>query len=353
MSFWKSKDKNLIPPVAPEAPRDYSRSNSYNNAPPPSRPDLNSNYSSASGRGGPPPNNAYGAPPPGGGPPPQNRYGRGLTPRGTDAPDATQNQYGAPQDQYGASQDQYGGAGTQFQRAPRRPEPEAGQEDEEDVEGIKQQTRYVKQDSVNSTRNALRMMREAEETAQKLANTERHLDVSKGHSSRAADKTDELKKLNRSIFRPAITFNKDAKRAAQDAKLQARYDEEQAERETAMGDIRATKDRLGQATNYRHGSGGDDEELLTGPGAPGRQPVQKQRDNRYRFDATASDDELEDELDGNLDEMSSGLKNLKLLSQAMGQELGQQNERIDRIEQKTVTLDDKVLRNTEKLKRIK
>jgi protein transport protein SEC9 len=36
---------------------------------------------------------------------------------------------------------------------------------DEDVEGIKQQTRFVKQESVNSTRNALRLAREAEETA--------------------------------------------------------------------------------------------------------------------------------------------------------------------------------------------
>jgi len=44
-------------------------------------------------------------------------------------------------------------------------EPAPGEENEEDVEGIKQQTRFVKQESVNSTRNALRMAREAEETA--------------------------------------------------------------------------------------------------------------------------------------------------------------------------------------------
>jgi len=56
----------------------------------------------------------------------------------------------------------------------------------------------------------------------------------KGHSARAEDKTDELKQLNRSIFRPVITFNKDAKRAAQEAKLQARYEEDRDEREKAM-----------------------------------------------------------------------------------------------------------------------
>ena len=38
-------------------------------------------------------------------------------------------------------------------------------DEEEDVEGIKGKTRALKQESVNSTRNALRMAREAEETA--------------------------------------------------------------------------------------------------------------------------------------------------------------------------------------------
>lgn len=42
--------------------------------------------------------------------------------------------------------------------------PPEGEEDEEDIEGIKQQTRFVKQESVNTTSNALRLAREAEET---------------------------------------------------------------------------------------------------------------------------------------------------------------------------------------------
>ena len=44
-------------------------------------------------------------------------------------------------------------------------EPPPGEENDEDIEGIKQQTRFLKQDSVNSTRNALMMARQAEETA--------------------------------------------------------------------------------------------------------------------------------------------------------------------------------------------
>ena len=266
---------------------------------------------------------------------------------------------------------------------PTLSEPAPGEEKEEDVEGIKQQTRFVKQESVNSTRNALRMAREAEETArntinrlgsqsgmseddhdrgsltrthhiilfvEKLANTERHLDVSKAHSQRAEDKTDELKQLNRSIFRPAITFNKDAKRAAQEAKIQDRYEEERGEREKAMKDIRETQNRLGQASSYGQGEEG----IEVGPN--GRRTktatqlsLQKEQRKRYQFEATASDDELEDELDDNLDGISDVAKRLKALGTAMGQELDKQNNRIERIEEKTVNLDNRVFRNTEKV----
>ncbi|KAF9015217.1 protein transporter SEC9 [Cyathus striatus] len=244
-------------------------------------------------------------------------------------------------------------------------DPNPGEENEDDIEGIKTQTRFVKQESVNSTRNALRLVREAEETArntltrlgdqsEKLANTERHLDVSKGHTLRAEDKTDELKQLNRSIFRPVITFNKDAKRAAQEAKLQARYDDEREEREKAMMDVRETQNRLGRVTTY--GTSNDEEAI---GGSRGRFKTaehlseRKEQRKRFQFEATASDEEIEDELDDNLGEIGEMTKRLKALGSAMGQELDNQNRRIERIDEKTVGLDNKIYRNTERLKRIK
>ena len=189
---------------------------------------------------------------------------------------------------------------------------------------------------------------------EKLANTERHLDVAKGHSARAEDKTDELKQLNRSIFRPVITFNKDAKRAAQEAKLQARYEEDRDEREKAMMDIRDTQNRLGRATTY---GVAEDEEGIGGSGgrrmgAASDQELRKTQRQRFQFEATASDDELEDELDDNLNEISDMTKRLKALGSAMGQELDKQNSRIGRIEEKTVNLDNRVFRNTERVSAI-
>ncbi|KAJ6604687.1 protein transporter SEC9 [Mycena vulgaris] len=249
-------------------------------------------------------------------------------------------------------------------------DPPPGEENDEDVEGIKKQTKFVKQESANSTRNALRLAREAEDTArntltrlgsqsERLANTERHLDISKGHSARADDRTDELNQLNRSIFRPVITFNKDAKRSAQEAKVQARYEEERTDREKAMMDIRDTQNRLGQAQTY--GREDRDREELIGGGGSGRGrfrsedqiSTRKDQRKRYQFESTASDDEVEDEIDDNLDEIGDATRRLRALGMAMGQELDKQNQRIDMIDQKTVNLDNKIVRNTDRLKKVK
>ncbi len=174
--------------------------------------------------------------------------------------------------------------------------------------------------------------------------------MSKGHSQRAEDKTDELKKLNRSIFRPAITFNKDSKRAAQEAKVLQRYEEEREEREKAMMDIRDTQNRLGQASAHgsrEDGNGMEPNGMRTRTAA--QQALQKEQRKRYQFEAAASDDEQEDELDHNLDEISDVASRLKGLGMAMGQELDIQNNRIERIEEKTVNLDNRVFRNTERV----
>ncbi|VDB99670.1 unnamed protein product [Peniophora sp. CBMAI 1063] len=239
-------------------------------------------------------------------------------------------------------------------------EPPPGEENDEDVEGIKKQTRWVKQESVNSTRNALRMAREAEETArgtlgrlgdqsEKLANTERHLDVAKTHSQRADDKTDELKQLNRSIFRPVITFNKDAKRAAKEAEIQRRYEEDRDQRERTMVEVRESQNRIGRAGGF------DDEEGIGGRRGLTETQLKMRKDQRkrYQFEETASDDELEDELDDNLNEIGDVAKRLKNLGMAMGQELDQQNSRIDRLGDKAGGLDQRLFSTTERLKRIK
>lgn len=181
---------------------------------------------------------------------------------------------------------------------------------------------------------------------EKLANTERHLDISKNHALRAEDNTDELKKLNKSIFNPsaALTWNKEGKRAAKEAKIQARYDEDREERERGLTEVRETQNRIGGAGGYDRDEG-IGRRQLTGE----QQNVRKQQRSRFQFEATNSDDEKEDELDDNLNEISDMTKRLKALGTSMGQELDTQNQRIDRIGEKATTLDNRMFKNTERV----
>jgi len=119
-----------------------------------------------------------------------------------------------------------------------------------------------------------------------------------------------------------------------------------------MTDIRETQNRLGQASTY----GQREEEEGIGPNGrrnrtAAQQALRQEQRKRFQFEATASDDEFENELDDNLDEISDVAKRLKALGTTMGQELDTQNNRIERIEEKTVSLDNRVFRNTERVRR--
>lgn len=322
MSFFKRKDKSAIPPVEPRETPKGSYDTYQSSASKPSNPELDRA---------------------------RNELFAGYNP-------------------------EKAGSGRFFD-GPTLKEPALGEENDEDVEGIKQQTKFLKQESVTSTRNALRLAREAEETArgtlgrlgnqsgtsigpivignhtqlglENLANTERHLDVAKGHTLRAEDQIGELKQLNKSIFRPVVTWNKDAKRAAQEAKMMQRYEDERVDREQAMMDIRDTRNRLGAATSASPDEGDalGSRRLRTAEQLTAR----KEQRKRYQFEGGASDDELEDELDDNLDEISKVTKSLKALGTIMGQELDTQNQRLESIAEKTTKLDDGVFRQTQRV----
>ncbi|KAN0065682.1 Protein transport protein S9 plasma membrane t-SNARE [Thecaphora frezii] len=244
------------------------------------------------------------------------------------------------------------------------------QRDEEDdeVEAIKQQMRFTKQESLSSTRNALRIAREAEETAtntmfklgdqsEKIGNTERHLDLAKASASRAEDNAKEIAALNRSIFRPNFQFNKQAKRDAEEARIIARHIEEREEREAVRKDALEAQKRLdhsmngpgtGKASVGRFGQ--DRFGARKGDAAQKNKVTQR---SRYQFEATESDDELEDELDQNLDEIGMLSSRLNQLGKAMGQEVDSQNARLQRVGEKATALDTKIFAGTQRLGQLK
>ncbi|UOH85290.1 hypothetical protein LQV05_002109 [Cryptococcus neoformans] len=232
-------------------------------------------------------------------------------------------------------------------------------DEDEEIEGIKQEMRGVKQDSLASTRNAVALARQAEESArgtiakladqsERIANSERYLDMAKANNQRAEDKATELKALNRSIFRPAIVWNKESKRQAQEDKINERHAMERMDRTKALMDVQDTRKRLGAAANPSPYASSHTPEPM-----PGQQRARKDARSRYQFDATASDDELEDELDENLDETLEVTRRLKGLATAMGDEVSGQNSRLTRVTDKTENLEFAVMKNTERLRRIR
>ncbi|OXG11281.1 synaptosomal-associated protein, 23kDa [Cryptococcus neoformans Tu401-1] len=232
-------------------------------------------------------------------------------------------------------------------------------DEDEEIEGIKQEMRGVKQDSLASTRNAVALARQAEESArgtiakladqsERIANSERYLDMAKANNQRAEDKATELKALSRSIFRPAIVWNKESKRQAQEDKINERHAMERMDRTKALMDVQDTRKRLGAAANPAPYASSPTPEPM-----PGQQRARKDARSRYQFDATASDDELEDELDENLDETLEVTRRLKGLATAMGDEVSGQNSRLTRVTDKTENLEFAVMKNTERLRRIR
>lgn len=147
--FNKRKERNLIPPVS-DSDAGNSSPNSYSTS------DLHSSRSAAT----PPSTDSYAGV--------RDRYQRNnpvdVYSRGQGNLDNDRRELFAGHNPNTPSSGRFAHDG------PTLREPAPGEENDEDVEGIKQQTRFVKQESVNSTRNALRMAREAEETARNTIN---------------------------------------------------------------------------------------------------------------------------------------------------------------------------------------
>jgi hypothetical protein len=123
---------------------------------------------------------------------------------------------------------------------------------------------------------------------------------------------------------------------------------ERADRAKALNDVSDTRRRLNGAADPTPYSSIDNRAPL-----PGEQKAKKDARARYQFEATESDDELEDELDDNLNETYEVTKRLKNLATAMGDEVTGQNSRLTRVTDKTENLEFGLMKNTERLKKMR
>ncbi|RPB17098.1 hypothetical protein P167DRAFT_480023 [Morchella conica CCBAS932] len=260
----------------------------------------------------------------------------------------TQGGYGR-KDEYSGQHGGYGHQGVQGQQGGYGQQSNTdrnlteAEEEEEDVEAVKQQIRFTKQESVASSRNALRVAAQAEETGrntlarlgaqgERLYNTEKNLDLASSHSRVADQKARELKVANGSMF--AIHMKnplRSASRAKQEeARILARHQEEREERERTREFGFESKNGVGRALN---GNGGYSK--------PSSKMSLAER-SKYQFEADESDDEKEREIENNLDALGAVTGRLRNLAMATGQEVDRQNVQIDVIMRKSDKVDDQI-----------
>lgn len=235
----------------------------------------------------------------------------------------------------------------------------AEEAEEEDINATKQNIRAIKQDDVATTRRLLQIADEAEQSGrntlerlgaqgERIHNTDRNLDLAANHQYVATEKARELKKLNGSMFAVHATnpFTKAARRRERDEDIVARH---QAERDGREANRQAA---------FRTGQRVQDVHERTAKANAGANPAMMKKASlaeraQYQFQADSEDDEMEGEIEGNLDLLQGAAGRLHALALATGQEVDEQNKKIDVLIGKSDRLDDQIHMNQARLNRIK
>lgn len=238
------------------------------------------------------------------------------------------------------------------------PEQEQVNSEDEEIEAIKQDIRFTKQESLALTRNTLRMAQEADASgtntlgmlgsqSERLYNAEQNLLLADTQTKIAEDKVAELRRLNRSIFIPATgnPFNKKLRLRHQEAMMKTQKEQEKYLRETNRQGMYASEQRVKQgitnnATNSDTFNKYQGEKYL-------------QQALRYQFENDSEDDEMEKELASNLDQIHNYSKKLKNTAMTMTQEVDAQNQRLRQIEEDADRLDINVHLNSTRLNNIR
>ncbi|KAK6352235.1 Protein transport protein S9 plasma membrane t-SNARE [Orbilia blumenaviensis] len=231
----------------------------------------------------------------------------------------------------------------------------AEEEEEEDADALKSQIRFTKQESVASTRNALRAAARAEEVGrdtlvklgeqgEKLHQTELNLDMAKNHGHRAEDQAAHLKRLNRSMFVPVAgsPFGRQARADKEEEKIMERHRVAREERERVQAAGMQGQQQV---------KGG-----LRPMGAPAMAPRQKMslaEKAKFQFEADAEDDAMEEEIDDNLHQLGGAIGRLNLLAKTQNQVVQDQNKTIERLNQKSESVHQQIDRNTHRINKIK
>lgn len=211
----------------------------------------------------------------------------------------------------------------------------AEEEEEEEVNAVKQEMRFMKQGDVASTRNALRVAAQAEETgrntlarlgaqSERILDTEKALDVATSQGRLAEEKARELNTLNKSMFAMHVSnpFTKNARRRERDEQILETHRGERATRDGTRAEAFQSNQRMERT--FR------DIERDANKANPKQAKNMSER-AKYQFEADSEDEAMEDEIDNNLNLLSGAASRLNGLAKATGKELEEQNRHLDRI----------------------
>ena len=267
-----------------------------------------------------------------------------------------QQQTGVPEYQYQAESGQAGAEESRNYGAYGDRQLTAEEEEEEDITATKQEIKFMKQQDVSSTRNALAMANAAEESGRntlarlgdqgdRMHNTEKNLDLAANINRAAEDKAKELKTLNRSMFAVHVNnpFTGKERREKRDNQILERHRMERDQREATREAAFKTGARMNQ--NFK---AVDDQKPIgqkTGASLAERA--------KYQFEADSEDDQLEDEIDHNLDQLTGAAKRLNVLARATGEEVEAQNKHLEAIGMKSDRVDEQLVMNTARINRIR
>lgn len=213
----------------------------------------------------------------------------------------------------------------------------AEEAEEEDIQGTKQEIKFIKQQDVSSSRNALRIAAQAEETGrntlarlgaqgESIHNTEKNLDLAVNHNRYAEERARELKTLNRSMFAVHMNnpFTGASRREKRDEDIMTKHRDEREQRELTRQQAFQSGQRMEQAFKNIE---------QRGPGLGGNKASLADR-AKYQFEADSEDEELENEIDSNLDMLSAAAGRLNGLGRAIGQEVEEQNRHLGVVAEK-------------------
>lgn len=211
----------------------------------------------------------------------------------------------------------------------------AEEEEEQEIQAVKQDIRFIKQGDVSTTRNVIRIAAQAEETSREtlarlgaqgemIHNTEKNLDVATVEGRIADEKAKELKTLNKSMFAVHVSnpFTSAQRKRERDERVMNNHRQVRDAQSGTRSEAFHTNQRMERT--FREIEREDRK-------APKQKKASVTERAKYQFEADSEDEGMEDEIDQNLNLISGATGRLNLLAKATGRELDEQNRHLERI----------------------